>query len=58
MSIVSKISATIAGLIVGIAGFLTLTLGSGTAVADTDWNSPEPNPAAVADCDWNVPVPC
>jgi hypothetical protein len=54
MSFASKFAASIASLIVGITGFLMLTLGSTSAVADTDWNSVT-GTNSVADCDWNNP---
>jgi hypothetical protein len=63
MSIVSKFTASIASLIVGIAGLLVLAFGSAALVgdtdwnfmADTDWNSVHVSTKAVTDCDWNSP---
>lgn len=61
MSIASRISVTIAILIVGIAGVLVLALGA-IGAGDTDWNflsgstdSVTGSTNAVTDCDWNVP---
>jgi hypothetical protein len=59
MSIVSKISATAASLVVGITGVLVLTIGATSASAETDWNkAPTGSTNSVAECDWNKPVPC
>lgn len=61
MTIVSRISATIAVLIVGIAGVLVLVLGA-IGSGDTDWNflsgstnSGTVSTNGVTDCDWNTP---
>jgi hypothetical protein len=70
MSVVSKIAATFASLAVAVTGLLVLTVGAGTASAETDWNRPATTKSSVAEtdwngitngvneCDWNKPVPC
>lgn len=54
MTIVSRISATIAILVVGIAGVLLLVLGA-IGAGDTDWNFLSGSTNVVTDCDWNTP---
>jgi hypothetical protein len=66
MSFANKFFASIASMVVGIAGLLVLAFGSAAFADETDWhfmaaahgNTVPVSTDAVAECDWHSPTPC